>query len=77
VKLTSIRGELVSFFAFDNETIVTSSGLKYPLKKSNLHFGRNESISNVSKSDVLQFNVNGGILLMIRETGTVIEHDLL
>lgn len=77
MKLKSMKGEIVSLFAFDDQTVVTSGGLKYPLKKSNLHFGRNESISNVSKSNTIQLNVNGGILLVVRETGTVVEHDLL
>ena len=77
VELKSTVGELVSFFGFDSKTIVTSYGLKYPLNKRNLHFGRNESISNVSTSNILKLEVSGGVLLMIRETGIVIKHDLL
>lgn len=77
VKIKSVRGEVLSFFGFDDRTVVTSRGLKYAMKNTNLHFGRNESISNVSSSETVELKVNGGIILVIRETGTVIKHDLL
>jgi thiamine pyrophosphokinase len=77
VKIKSVKGEVLSFFGFDDKTVVITGGLKYAMKNTNLHFGRNESISNVSSSETVELKVNGGIILVIRETGTVIKHDLL
>ncbi|OGU52935.1 MAG: thiamine diphosphokinase, partial [Ignavibacteria bacterium GWC2_36_12] len=47
VVLKTFPGEIISLYGFDRKTKITSTGLKYPLKKSTLPFGEKESTSNV------------------------------
>ena len=67
VKLESQPGETVSLYAFNSNTRITSSGLKYPLRDASLPFGEKESTSNVALSDFFELKISGGIVFVIRE----------
>ena len=67
VKLKSIPYETVSLYAFNSNTRITSSGLKYPLRDVSLRFGEKESTSNVALSDSFELKISGGIVFVIRE----------
>lgn len=74
--IKSIPGETMSVYGFDKRTKITSSGLKYPLKKTALPFGEKESTSNESTSSEVSLIVNGGIIFLIREFNFVKKYDL-
>ncbi len=67
IKLETIPNETISLYAFDEKTIISSKGLKYPLKKSNLIFGKKESTSNRAVSNEINLKIEGGIIFLIRE----------
>lgn len=67
VKLKSSTGETVSLYAFDSNTRITSSGLKYPLHNASLLFGEKESTSNAALSNSFELKISGGIVFVIRE----------
>jgi len=69
-------GETISIYGFDNKTKITSAGLKYKLHKVSLPFGVKESTSNVSISNTVELNVNGGIAFLIRDFNFMKKHDL-
>ncbi|MFZ1517172.1 MAG: thiamine diphosphokinase [Ignavibacteriaceae bacterium] len=69
-------GETISIYGFDNKTKITSAGLKYKLRKVSLPFGVKESTSNVSISNTVELNVNGGIAFVIRDFNFMKKHDL-
>jgi thiamine pyrophosphokinase len=68
--------ETISLYAFDQKTFITSKGLMYPLKKSNLAFGERESTSNVAVSESVELKINGGIVFIIRDFNFMKQHDL-
>lgn len=76
VVIKSKINEIISFYAFDKHTFITSNGLKYPLKKSNLAFGKKESTSNVSTSETIELKIIGGIVFIIRDFNFMKKHDL-
>lgn len=76
IKFSSIPGEIISIYAFDNKTKITSTGLKYRLNNSTLPFGVKESTSNVSISDIVTIKVKNGIAFIIRELQSIIKYDL-
>ncbi len=76
ISFKSNVGETISLYAFDKKTFITSTGLKYPLIKSNLAFGEKESTSNVSISDKVGLKINGGIVFVIRDFNFMKKHDL-
>lgn len=65
--LNTVPNELISLYAFDNNTKITSNGLYYPLKNTTLQFGKKESTSNFATSDKVSLNIKGGIVFVIRE----------
>ena len=69
-------GEIISIYAFDKNTRITSIGLKYQLNKAALPFGVRESTSNVSISDKVKLKVSGGIIFVIRDFNFMKKHDL-
>ena len=77
VSLNSRDGETISIYAFDNKTSITSKGLKYPLKNSKLPFGKKESTSNVSIDSIVELNIKGGIVFVIRDFNFVKKYDLI
>jgi thiamine pyrophosphokinase len=76
LKIKSRVGETISLYAFNKQTFISSIGLKYPLKNSNLIFGEKESTSNVSLSDSIQLKINGGIVFVIRDFNFMKKYDL-
>ena len=67
VKLKSTPNETVSLYAFNSNTRITSSGLKYPLRDVSLPFGEKESTSNIVLLDNFELKISGGIVFVIRE----------
>jgi len=76
VLIKSKINEIISLYAFNKLTIITSKGLQYPLQKSNLAFGEKESTSNVSISEMIELKINGGIVFIIRDFNFMKKHDL-
>lgn len=68
--------ETISLYAFNKGTLITSRGLKYPLKRTNLAFGEKESTSNVSISEKVELKIIGGIVFIIRDFNFMKKHDL-
>lgn len=77
VVLKTFPGEIISLYGFDRKTKITSTGLKYPLKKSTLPFGEKESTSNVSVSGKVNLKIHGGVIFVIRNFKTVKSNGLL
>ena len=77
VSLKSKESEIISIYAFDEKTSITSMGLKYPLKNSKLPFGKKESTSNVSIDSVVELKIKGGIVFVIRDFNFVKKYDLI
>lgn len=69
-------GETISLYAFNKSTVITSKGLKYPLRKSNLAFGEKESTSNVAVSETVDLDILGGIVFIIRDFNIMKRNDL-
>lgn len=66
-ELPAIIGETISLYGFDDKTKITSNGLKYPLKKTALPFGKRESTSNVAAKDVIRLKIERGVIFVIRD----------
>jgi thiamine pyrophosphokinase len=58
-RIESIKGQQVSIFSFNQETEITSAGLKYPLSKRRL---KNwwEATLNEASGEFLELTINGG-----------------
>jgi thiamine pyrophosphokinase len=74
--IKSLPGETISIYAFDLNTKITSSGLKYSLKNTALPFGVRESTSNVSNRSIVKLNVKNGIIFIIRDLNFVKKNGL-
>jgi thiamine pyrophosphokinase len=77
VKLKTIPGETISIYGFNNKTLISSNGLKYPLQKMALPFGVRESTSNVAISKEVILEISGGAVFVIRDVNEMIKHDLI
>lgn len=66
-KLNALPGETISLFAFNDNTKITTKGLKYPLKDETLTFGKRESISNVASQNLVEINISDGYIFLTRE----------
>jgi thiamine pyrophosphokinase len=77
VIIKSKIGETISLYAFDKNTLITSTGLKYKLKKTALPFGVRESTSNISTVSEVKLEINKGIVFIIRDFDFVKKHDLI
>ncbi|MDA3860037.1 MAG: thiamine diphosphokinase [Melioribacteraceae bacterium] len=77
VKLKTISNETISLYAFNEKTIISSEGLKYPLQKSTLLFGKKESTSNVALGDEVNLKISGGIVFVIRELKVMRKNGLI
>ncbi|MGQ9798692.1 MAG: thiamine diphosphokinase [Ignavibacterium sp.] len=75
--LKSKAGETISIYAFDKQTKITSTGLKYHLRNSSLPFGEKESTSNVAIKNQVKFIVKGGIIFIIRDFNFIKQNDLI
>ncbi|MBK7629396.1 MAG: thiamine diphosphokinase [Ignavibacteriales bacterium] len=76
INLKSKIGETISLYAFNKETKITSTGLKYKLNLTALPFGIKESTSNVSIQNLVKLKVTGGIVFIIRDFNFMKKHDL-
>ena len=77
VDLITIEGETVSLYGINDKTKITSKGLKYPLNRTSLPFGKKESTSNVAIGDYMHLNVEGGVIFVIREFNLLKMHGLI
>ena len=75
-KIKTIPGEIVSLYGCNERTKITSKGLKYPLNKVSLPFGKKESTSNVALSNLVNLKITGGIIFVIRDFNTVKKNGL-
>lgn len=75
--IATYRGETISIYGIDNQTKISSKGLKYPLKKTALPFGHKESTSNVSLHDKIELKIEGGIVFLIRDFQMLKKHGLV
>lgn len=70
-------GEIISIYGIDNQTKISSRGLKYPLNKVALPFGHKESTSNVSLQNKIELKIEGGIIFLIRDFHMMKKHGLI
>ncbi len=77
VELNTVPDETISLYGFDDKTMITSSGLKYPLKQTLLPFGQRESTSNVAVREKVRLKITGGMIFVIRDFNTLQKHDLI
>ncbi|MCX7876242.1 MAG: thiamine diphosphokinase [Melioribacteraceae bacterium] len=77
VNLSTVEGETVSIYGFDEKTLITSKGLKYKLNKSSLSFGKKESTSNVALKDKIELTIENGIIFFIRDFDLVRKNDFI
>lgn len=77
VELNTIIGETISLYAFDKNTLITSYGLKYKLKKTTLPFGKKESTSNVAIRNKIKLKIENGIIFLIRDFDTARKNDFI
>lgn len=75
--IQSVKGETLSFIAFDKNVSFTSTGLKYKMDKLKLAIGYRESISNESSGKEFMMSVKGGCGYMIRDAKFVLRNALL
>jgi thiamine pyrophosphokinase len=72
-----VEDETISLYGFDERTKITSTGLKYPLKKTRLPFGKRESTSNAAVNNMIKLKIERGIIFVIRDFNTLRKHGLL
>jgi len=77
VTLKTIPNETISLYAFDDKTLITSEGLKYPLNNATLRFGESESTSNVALSDEVNLKISDGIIFIIRNLKVMRKNGLI
>jgi thiamine pyrophosphokinase len=75
--LSTIKGETISIYGFDNKTKIRSSGLKYPLKNSSLPFGERESTSNLAVKSKVELKISGGKVFLVRDYKLLKAHGLI
>ena len=76
VSFAAKKGEYISLYAFDKKTKITSQGLKYPLKETQLPFGVRESTSNLAVKEEVKLNIKSGKIFVIRDFETMEKNDL-
>ena len=76
IELKTNPGETISIYGISHRTLITSSGLKYELKKAALPFGVKESTSNIALKNPVKMNISNGVVFVIRDVKTMIENDL-
>jgi thiamine pyrophosphokinase len=67
IMLHTVTNEIISIYGISRKTIITSTGLKYPLSKTSLPFGEKESTSNVANSDKVELLIKNGVILIVRD----------
>jgi thiamine pyrophosphokinase len=76
IKIKTCSGETISLYGFNAKTRILSEGLYYPLKNISLPFGIKESTSNLAVGKEVKLRISGGVIFVIRDFKTAIEHDL-
>jgi thiamine pyrophosphokinase len=76
VELETYPGETISLYGISPKTKITSNGLKYELMDIALPFGVRESTSNIAMKSSVKLKIIGGVIFIIRDVKTMIEHDL-
>ena len=76
VRFKTNLNEIISIYAFNNKTRITSIGLKYPLKNDILPFGVRESTSNIAIGNEVKLKIKGGKIFLIRNFDTVRKNGL-
>jgi len=76
-KINTLPGETISIYGIDNNTKISSKGLKYRLKKIALPFGHKESTSNIALGNEIMLKVQDGIIFVIRDFQVMRTHGLL
>lgn len=67
IEFNATKGEIISIFAFNSYTKITSKGLKYRLRNETLTFGERESISNVASDKFVRLDIKNGYIFLTRE----------
>jgi thiamine pyrophosphokinase len=76
IELKTFPGETISLYGISPKTKITSKGLKFELKNASLPFGIRESTSNIAKKNLVKLKIDNGVVFIIRDVKTMIEHDL-
>jgi len=76
IEVNTFPGETFSIYAFDEDTKISSKGLKYRLSETILPFGKRESTSNVALRDKVLLNISGGKIFIVRDYNTLKKNDL-
>jgi len=73
----TVPNETISLYAFNEKTVITTKGLKFPIKNSTLPFGKKESTSNRAVSNRVILEIQNGIVFVIRDLETIKRYDLI
>lgn len=76
VQLNTLPGEIISLYGLDEKTKITSKGLHYSLENSSLPFGKKESTSNYAETEIVNLEIKGGIIFIIRDFNSVKKNKL-
>ncbi len=74
VEFPAESGETISLYGFDEETKITSKGLKYSLKNTALPFGTRDGTSNVATTNRVVLKIQGGKVILVRELNLLLKH---
>jgi len=77
IEIVTTPNEIISLYGFDDKTSIKSSGLKYPLNKISLPFGKKESTSNVAIGNKVKLNIINGKIFIIRDFKEVLANGYL
>lgn len=67
VLFKSVPGETISVFGIGKETIISSSGLQYPITNQQVSLGEFESQSNVAIGKKFALNIENGKAIVVRD----------
>ncbi len=73
--LKTLPEEIISIYGFDEKTKISTRGLKYPLNREALPFGKRESTSNAALSTFVEIKLSGGKIFVIREFNKLKQND--
>ncbi len=74
LRLKTFPDEIISIYGIDRQTTITSKGLKYPLTNTILPFGEKESTSNSALAEIVELEIKGGIVFVIRDFDALRKH---
>ncbi len=73
IDMASVPGETVSIYSFSQDSLVTTSGLKYKLQSVVLPFGEKESTSNVAIKDTVRIDIGKGRGIVVRSIDSALK----